>query len=375
MLRSGAKACRAIGLALLVTVVSSCTTVRFLSQAAAGQWRLGQRAEPIQELLTKPSTSEETRKRLEQVLKVKAYGKQHGLNMHSNYETYIELERPYVVWFVNASHPLAFSPLTFNFPIVGGFPGLGWFDAERAYAFRDRLASHGWDVNVRGVTAFSTGGWFDDPVLSSMFYDHPAQVGYLANTILHESLHATVLIPDQQFFNESLASFVADTMTPDYLREAYPSDPSVLDVYTSARQQGKQMVRILVATFEQLNQLYTSVLTDEQKLAEKERVLNELVKVVPFETRPNNATLIGFQLYQEGNLEFEALFEKCQQQWPLFIEAVDSLRPEHFAEPQTIDIGPTVTQLVQRDCKPFPPVKQRRTRSKQLRQRAAHYPN
>ncbi len=373
--RHARAALRVASLICLLALLPSCTTVRFLSQAAAGQWRLNKRAEPIAELLAKPTTDERTRQRLAQVLSVKAYGDLHGLDMHANYETYVELERPYVVWFVNASHPLAFLPLTFGFPIVGGFPGLSWFDEERAKSFAEQLGAQGWDVHVRGVSAFSTGGWFDDPVLSTMFYEHPAQIGFLANTILHESLHATVLIPNQQFFNESLASFVADTMTPDYLSQAYPDRPHELSLYLQARETSKQMVKVLVSTFEQLNQLYLSTWSDEQKLAEKARVIDELIKRLPFETRPNNATLIGFQLYQEGSAEFEALFAACQRQWPRFIEAVDSLRADHFAEPQTIDIGPTVQRLVDQQCLPLPTTSQPPPLSKQLRQRAARRGN
>lgn len=353
-----------VGLVLSLGLCS-CTTARFLTQAAAGQWRLNRTAVSIEELESSQTTPKATRERLEQLARVKRYGLEHGLLMHENYRSYIDLHRPYVVWFVNASHPLAFLPLTFNFPIVGSFPGLSWFDESRAVEFKDWVASYGWDVNMRGVTAFSTGGWFEDPVLSSMFYDHPASVGLFANTILHESLHATVLVSDQQYFNESLASFVADTMTPNFLKQAYPTKPELLEVYEETRRTSKELIRKLVWTFQQLNLVYQSPMEDWAKLYIKENVIDQLVEEIPFQERPNNATLIGFQLYQEGTAEFLELYATCDHSWHRFIRAVDSLQPEHFDEPQTLNIGHTVRQLTAAQCKPLPPTR-RQPKSKQL---------
>src|SRR5690606_5007973 len=100
---------------------------------------------------------------------IKAYALENGLAISDNYDEFVALNRPYVVWFVNASHPLAFYPKTFWFPVVGSFPGLGWFDERTARRHAASLQREGWDVSVRGVRAFSTGGWFGDPIVSSMF--------------------------------------------------------------------------------------------------------------------------------------------------------------------------------------------------------------
>lgn len=354
---------------VLCLCASGCTTARFLTQAAAGQWKLGRNAVPIEELESDPETPEQTRQRLQQLARVRAYGERHGLLMHENYRSYVDLGRPYVVWFVNASHPMAFLPLTFGFPIVGSFPGLSWFDESRAVEFKEWLETYGWDVNVRGVTAFSTGGWFEDPVLSTMFYDHPASVGLFANTILHESLHATVLVADQQYFNESLASFVADTMTPKFLREAYPDQPKLWKIYDVTRQSNRELIRKLVWTFQQLNLLYQSPIEDWAKLMIKHNIIDQLMAEIPFQERPNNATLIGFQLYQEGTAEFQQLFATCGESWPRFIRAVDSLRAEHFDEPQTLNIGSTVKLLTAARCEPLSHTTMPATISKQVRVR------
>jgi predicted aminopeptidase len=290
---------------------------------------------------------------LEEVLRVKDFGTRHGLLMHENYDEFVQLEKPFVVWFVNASEPLAFIPKTFTFPVVGSFPGLSWFDEEDAREFAKDLAREGWDVNVRGVGAYSTGGWFDDPILSSMFADVPGGLGFVVNVVLHESFHATVLVGDQQYFNESLASFVAGELTPIYLTERFGSESTELRDYLTAKQNNRIVVEFLAGIVQRLNAVYLSPLPDEHKYREKARIIGELQTRLPFPEPPNNATLIGFSLYHEGEAEMRRLREACPS-WPAFIEAVGSLTPRHFPIEQSPIIGPTFDLLTRNGCRPLP---------------------
>lgn len=330
-----------------------CTTTKFVYQAAKGQWALASAARPLQEVLEDPDTAERTRRLLQEVVRIKAFGIHYGLEMHSNYEKFVQLDRPYVVWFVNASAPLAFEPKTFWFPVVGSFPGLSWFDEADAREFAADLAEQGWDVNVRGVTAFSTGGWFDDPILSSMFFEHPAVIGLLANIVLHESVHATVLAPNQQYFNESLASFVAGELTPIYLKQYYGAESVELREYENAMLGGERNWARMADANTELTRIYQSPWSDELKLREKRRVLEQLAREVTFAQPPNNATLIGVQLYNEGKREMEQLREACGE-WLSFLGAVDSMRTEHFGAEQSPVIGPALEELTRRGCVPFP---------------------
>jgi predicted aminopeptidase len=341
--------------------------VEFLGQAAAGQSQLSQRARPLESVLLDPDTTTRTRAMLQEVVRIKRYGAERGLKMHTNYESFSELNRPYVVWFVNASQPLAFEPLTFTFPIVGSFPGLGWFDESDARAFAQDLKEAGWDVNMRGVTAYSTGGWFEDPILSSMFIDHPAQTGLLVNLLLHESVHATVLVQNQQYFNESLASFVADTLTPDYLAAYYGSESREYFEYRRAVVDFKQRSRVMRTAFERLERVYASDLGDAVKTRYKRAMMNWISTHIAFEEPPNNATLIGFQLYQEGGDEFAALLRACDAKWPRFLSVFDGLSGNHFAEKQTPEIGVVVDRLTRNQCAPLPAVVAGRANSPQLR--------
>jgi predicted aminopeptidase len=349
---------RALGWSVFLVLCCSCTTTRFLWQAAGGQWELATKAEPIPEVLADPKTPERTREFLNEVQRIKKFGERFGLNMHENYQEFVQLDRRYVVWFVNASAPLAFEPKTFWFPVVGSFPGLGWFDEDEALDFVEDLEQDGWDVNIRGVTAFSTGGWFDDPIVSSMFSDDPAALGLLVNTVLHESVHATVLAANQQYFNESLASFVANDLAPRYLVERFGPDNEELQKYREAMDFGERNFKLMSDANQQLTALYASPLSAPEKLARKKQILKDLHAKIPFVRPPNNATLIGVQLYNEGKAEMAALRERCGD-WPRFLAAVDSLRTEHFGAPQSAIIGPALDGLTKRGCRPHP--KKKRT--------------
>jgi predicted aminopeptidase len=352
---------------VVVVTLSGCTGLRFVIQGAQGQLRLSDGVE-LAQAIADPNTDARTRRFLQEVQRIKAYARANGLHMHSNYEEFVRLDQDYVIWFVNASEPLAFVPKTFSFPLVGSFPGLSWFCEQDALKFADELKEDGWDVNIRGVRAFSTGGWFSDPIVSSMFAEHPAALGLLVNTLLHESVHATVLVSDQQFFNESLAGYIGNTATPEYLAEYYGPNSTELKLYEDAVQTGEVNTQKLGQAVEELTALYMSPLPDAQKLEHKDRTMHRLQRELELEFLPNNATLIGFQLYHEGTEDFDALYATCGQSWPRFIRATESLRPRHFDAEQTSNIGPTIQRLIGAGCEPLPPP-QRSPVTRQSRQR------
>jgi len=355
-------------------VLSGCSTLRFVGQAAAGQWELAGAARPIPEVIADPSTPDLTRELLSEVESVRRFAWQNGLNVSGNYEEFVSLDREYPVWFVNASHPLAFRAKLFDFPIIGSFPGLAWFDQRDAEKFRDKLKAEGWDVNMRGVGAFSTGGWFDDPIVWSMLSDSPGALASLVNTVLHESLHATVLIKNQQYYNESLASFVADTMAGQYLqRRSGELMPKELYAYLAGRRFGQERARQLNLAYQALDAVYGSALPDTAKYERKRQIIDALVKDLKLRNRPNNATLIGFKLYQVGKDDFSELYAACGYSWRRFLSAASSLQSKDFGESQRAEFGPVVAALAERGCPtelfPIEPFRRpdRRWRSKQRR--------
>jgi predicted aminopeptidase len=337
---------------LLLAFLSGCSTIRYVAQAASGQWELVSAARPIPAVLADPDTSDQTRELLSEVESVRRFAWQQGLKVGSNYQKFVQLDREYPIWFVNASAPLAFRAKVFTFPIVGSFPGLAWFDKRDAEKFRDQLSRAGWDVNMRGVSAFSTGGWFADPIVWSMLSKSPGAVASLINTVLHESVHATVLIKDQQFFNESLASFIADTMTGQYLQHTTGQlMPPELKASLAGKKYGQLRVKQFNAFYQELDAVYTSQLPDAQKYAKKAEIIDRMMRELRLSQRPNNATMIGFRLYQVGGPNFTALYEACGFSWRRFLSAVSSVSTADFGgREQSAEIGPVLDRLKQRGC-------------------------
>ena len=158
-------------LLLLVALACSqlgCLHLCYLAQAAAGQDEIRFRARPIEEAVADPSLKPRIRRLLAMVTDVKAYGEQHGLDATDNYSEFTQLDRPVAAWVVLAAPPLSLNPKMWWFPIVGSVPYLGWFNQRDAERHAATLRRQGWDVHLRGAGAYSTLGWFDDPVLSTM---------------------------------------------------------------------------------------------------------------------------------------------------------------------------------------------------------------
>jgi len=305
----------------------------------------------VRDVLQDPETPERTVVLLREVDVIKAFAEKNGLDTQGNYQTFVQLQDNQVVWFLTASRPLAFEPKLWNFPIVGGFPYLGWFNREDAVRFRAQLEADGWDVYTRPVRAYSTGGWFKDPIVSSMLSDGPNAFRSLANVVLHELVHANILIPDQAVFNESLASFVGDGMTEDYLAERFGPKSAELFWYRWEEARSREFGTRLHEAYQTLEQLYESDATDAQKQKKKDEVVDGLMEAFEFIRRPNNAFLIGFKTYNAGYEPFVALHKACDGDWPRFLAAVSSLDEDDFAEELQEDLAPVLEPLTRAGCR------------------------
>ncbi|MCC6521543.1 MAG: aminopeptidase [Polyangiaceae bacterium] len=331
-----------LGLAIAVT---GCTEVCYVLQAAAGQDELGYLARPLDEALADRTTPREVRAVLAHVPAVKRYAVESGLTPTDSYEDYVALGRPAVVWVVSACRPLAFEAKTWWFPIVGTVPYLGWFRPADAARYAGELAADGWDVDVRSSSAYSTLGWFPDPVLSTMIPPGDAALGELVNTVLHESVHATLYVPSQSSFNESVASFVGDVLTERYLSARLSPAAPETRAFRRGRKWGELRQRRMHAVYLELEKLYASTLTDAEKLERKGTLLTALRVELGFRRPISNATLLGFRTYNSGMRELEGLFSACAGSVPRFMAALGRLRPEDFGAPAQEDIGGVLEPL------------------------------
>jgi predicted aminopeptidase len=297
---------------------SGCYT---LKQGAAMLGYLG-KAVPLEEL-SGQNAAENDRRFAERVADIRRFAMEElGLKESKNYTRYVVIDRAYLAAVVSACVSDSFTRHEWRFPVVGTVPYKGFFDPEDARKEAAKLRAKGLDVWVRGVDAFSTLGWFKDPLYSYM-KEYSAYV--LADLIIHELLHATVFVKGQVQFNEQLAEFVGSTGARLYVESRFGLDsPEYREIESGAvdREAFRKVVSDLVA---ELETLYAGTFSREEKLAEKERIIkaaqerfvseyddlfsNENYRNFA-ELPVNNAYLDLYRLYYEQDNFFLELYQR-----------------------------------------------------------------
>ena len=184
-----------------------------------GQIEILRLRRPIPEVLADANTPQTVRQKLLFVEKVRRFIQERmQLDIAQTFQYYTQLDRPELAWNVSASESLALKAKTWWFPIVGDVPYLGYFEYADAKAKADALRKEGWDVSLNTVAAYSTLGWFDDPLLSTQLN---YSKWYLAQLLIHECAHANLWFVDDVSFNESFASFVGQQGALQFFKESY----------------------------------------------------------------------------------------------------------------------------------------------------------
>jgi predicted aminopeptidase len=308
---------RLAGLVLCLTLLSGCG-VEFLWHVTVGQAKLLVSRRPVQEVLQDPNLSERDGRKIRLILDAKAFAIEHlGLYNSESYTTFVRLDRPYVSYNVTAASKDALRPYTWRFPIVGRVPYKGYFSEKYALREQHKLEAKGYDTYVRGVRAYSTLGYFDDPILSSMLRAHDFS---LINTTIHEMVHQTVWIKGNVSFNESLASFIAQRGTRAYLAWRYGKDSPQMHLYQNMRADAVIFAEYIEALVERLKALYRQPISRQEKLRRRAQIFAEAKTAYPkvfprmktpyykrfFEYHPlNNAVLLSFRRYHRDTSYFE----------------------------------------------------------------------
>jgi predicted aminopeptidase len=297
--------------------VFSLRPVRWLFAQAWGQARLLAGRIPLNEAREDPRLQPVERERLDLVPRVKAFGEGTlGLLATANYGT-VNLDFDDVVWNVSACAADRFEPHRYHYPIVGTLPYTGFFDRRDAEEEARRLREAGLDTWVREAGAYSSLGWFRDPLWRSMLrWDE----GQLANTILHELAHATVWLPDHGTWNESFASFVGDHGAELFLQSIAAERPDALRRYRDQAEDRARSTKELHALAQKLDAVYSSGAPRAEVLQQKRQILDDersrwrslpwrLPGYAALFDDPslwNNARLYQFRLYSSVSDEFAA---------------------------------------------------------------------
>jgi predicted aminopeptidase len=325
-------------LAIAALVATACSPL-YVLRAGAAESRILSRRRPIAEVIRDPSTTDADREKLRLVTEARNYARHVlDLNAGNSFRSYSWVESDTLLLVVSGARKDRFEPYTWWFPIVGRVPYKGFFDFDAAHRQAERLAAEGYDTYVRPTGAFSTLGWFNDPLLNTVLrYDDVD----LVSTVIHELLHNTLFIPSQISFNESFASFVGDRGTIEFfcMRDGETSE-------NCARARDAWADNLLYGGFisdliERLETLYARAdLDSDAKVRKREVVFTDArtrfardvepgLRTSAFRSFPrrtlNNATLIGIRLYYHRLDLFEAAYQRLGGDLIASIAAIDSV--------------------------------------------------
>ncbi len=254
--------------AFLVCLLSGCAQLGYYAQAMQGQMSLLASAKPIDTWLADPGVEDSLKTRLRQTREIRAFAASElGLPDNGSYKNYADLKRPYVMWNVVATPELSLEPVKWCFPIAGCVDYRGYYSREAAQAFADGLRAQGLDVRVSGVPAYSTLGWFDDPVLST-FIDYPE--AEIARLVFHELAHQVAYAPGDSQFNESFATTVEEVGVARWLDRH--GDEPMRERYRQYRQRKEDFLALLSRHRQQLDENFGRSVTDAEKRMRKQQI-------------------------------------------------------------------------------------------------------
>lgn len=283
--------------------MSGCS-IGYVARAGWEESKILWRRKSISKLIEKEDTPAELKQKFELVLEAREFARELGLEPRGSFSSYSTVDDSAVTWVVTAAPQFKLEPKTWWFPIVGRIPYKGYFGADDAKSYALNLKSEGYDVHVRGSTAFSTLGWFDDPLLSTTAKLDEVQ---LVETVIHELLHNTLWISGDVAFNETLANVVGSYGALQFfVKKEGVHGPRAVRAREQLTQEVEYSCR-LAELIERLNVIYAG---DEPTVEQKEAAIKEWIASLPpllsglkerFSRDPtliNNATIVGEIIYR-----------------------------------------------------------------------------
>lgn len=328
----------------LPLALGACADVAYYWQAGLGQLEILRKRRPIAEVLADPSTPVQTARKLRLILAVQDFATEDlALPAEGHYTTYADLGRPYVSWLVVAAPEFSLEAHRFCYLVVGCLGYRGFFEREDADALAAELHGEGLDVSVRPVSAYSTLGWFNDPVLNTFLAGDDVS---LIGTVIHEQAHRRYFLEDATDFNESFAEFVEEQGVQRFLTLSRPppgllTRPAarMLAAARAMRDDERRFRALVLGARKRLAALYAAPLPAAEKRRRKAGAIDALrqdyqkqrasFKLLDYDdwfAQPlNNAHLAGIAQYARHIGAFRALFDQSAHDFARFYTAVEAL--------------------------------------------------
>ena len=319
----------------LLLCLPGCAQLLYYDQLLAGQSQLLQQRRPLAQISADPATSEVLRKRLALAQNVRNFASQKlGLPDNKSYRSYADLGRSYAIYNVFAAPELSLEPYQWCYPIIGCAAYRGYFERDLAEQEAERLRQAGYEVYIANIPAYSTLGWFDDPLLNT-FIDWP--IGLVAELIFHELAHQRIYIDNDTAFNEAFATAVGQLGAQLWLR-GRPQDATD---YADLKRYQKDFLALIFELRAQLESLYASAASAALKQQTKQALLKDAQQRYQtlkteqwdgfsgyerwFSEDFNNAKLAPISAYHRYVPAFMRLFAETGKNFERFYQQVEEL--------------------------------------------------
>jgi predicted aminopeptidase len=257
----------------MALALSGCEAVGFYRQAIAGEYQILAHQKSIESVIADPATTPKLKAQLEEVLKIRRFAAEELKEpADKSYVNYTDLHRSTVAWMVIVTPALSLEPKTWWYPVVGRVSYRGYFKEGSARRYVEKWEKRGWDVDVGVVEAYSTLGWFRDPVLSTFVYEPESE---LAELIFHELGHRRLYLAGDTDFNEAFATAVAEEGVRRWYAAA--QNPKAYEDYVTSRRRDNEFIKLVLGARDQLQAVYSDTrLPDAEKLRRKAEVIRQL---------------------------------------------------------------------------------------------------
>ncbi|MFO8025790.1 aminopeptidase [Thiohalophilus sp.] len=323
-------------LCVFLTTLSGCSTVSYYLQAVNGHAAILNQARPVSEVISNPDTGTELRAALLDIQNARQFAVE-ALQLPDNdsYRYYADIDREYAVWNIIATPPLSIEPHQWCFLFAGCLNYRGYFSEQQANEYAAGLEKEGYDTYVAGARAYSTLGWFEDPLLNTMLLRNEAR---RVGIVFHELAHQKFYFADDPSFNESFAVFIEQEGVKRWF--AARGRNQAYTHYRQTLERRRQFHNLLLTTRQRLKRLYASDLNDMLKQARKRHHFAQLKQDYQIlkqqwagyggydnwmQQRLNNAHLALIATYREQVAGFEQLLDSLDGDLTDFYKAIEKL--------------------------------------------------